>query len=655
MKQGIAERLSVERRPTFISLAGILVLAMIHPAAAIAADPSPDVLPIWDFERGIANVWGGHYNVYEREPSWGRTYLEPKVTPSKEGHSLRVNVHRGGGGFCGVWMDLAGGSGSPERSHDASSYRYLGFWIKGERGGEDFGLSLADAMSGEDDEPQTVLRVTAYLPGGVTARWQEVLIPLAEFRGVDLRKLARLTLHFTQPGSHRFYLDRIELKRSKTSSLPSSRPPNDEASAPSGQHRAMWVWTTQQLFDPDRKDEIDRFFAFCSENCVREVYLALEFNQQTTESGPVYELRFPEKYRAFLERAHGQGFTVQGLAGTPEWALKENHAEALAAVDAVAAFNRAAPRPARFDGVHFDVEPYVLVDYADPAYRPVVLEEFLEMVSLCAERARADSNLHFTCDVPTWFYPDNDLERRQLRVNFRGKEKSVGEHLTDMLDAVTIMNYINQADGAGGIIARGMPAIEYASAQGKKIFVGLETFLEPERAIHFVSHVPAEGLAKRLAAAGLRGKLDFEGFRLAVLSDETGFFLGLAVPLDTADARRAELEAALLRLSRVVDESAGGGQYPAATTFEAARAKLARDPDWRAFEAFGIPDPENNRTLRGFRAIQRMSPRTTFFGLGREVFEEEARSSTEWLSRFPAFSGLAVHSYGSFRGLMEGQ
>ena len=655
MKQGIAERLSAERRSTFISLAGILVLAIICPAAAIAADPSPDVLPIWDFERGIVNVWGGHYNVYEREPSWARTYLEPKATPSKEGYSLRVNVHRGGGGFCGVWMDLAGGSGSPERSHDASSYRYLSFWIKGERGGEDFELSLADASMGEDDEPQTVLRVTAYLPGGVTTGWQEVLIPLAEFRGVDLRKLARLTLHFTLPGNYRFYLDRIELKRTKTISLPSSRPPKDEASAPSGQHRAMWVWTTQQLFDPERKDEIDRFFAFCSENCVREVYLALEFNQQKTESSPVYELRFPEGYKAFLERAHEQGFTVQGLAGTPEWALKENHAEALAAVDAVAAFNRAAPRGARFDGVHFDVEPYALVDYADPTYRPAVLEQFLEMVSRCAERARADSNLYFSCDVPAWFYPGDDLERRGLLVNFGGKEKSVGEHLTDMLDAVTIMNYINQADGAGGIIARGMPAIEYASAQGKKIFVGLETFLEPERAIHFVSHVPAEGFAKRLAATGLRGKLDFEGFRLAVLSDETGFFLGLAVPLDMADARRAELEAALLRLSRVVDESAGGGQYPAATTFDAARAALAKDADWRGFETFEISDPDSNRTLPGFRAIRRMSPRTTFHGLGRQVFEEEARSSTEWLSRFPAFSGLAVHFYGSFRELLEGK
>jgi hypothetical protein len=48
-----------------------------------------------------------------------------------------------------------------------------------------------------------------------------------------------------------------------------------------------------------------------------------------------------------------------------------------------------------------------------------------------------------------------------------------------------------------------------------------------------------------------------------------------------------------------------------------------------------------------------MSPRITFHGLGREVFEEESRSAVEWLSTQPSFGGLAIHFYESYRELME--
>jgi hypothetical protein len=633
------------------------LLILLFSAAALAADSSPAALPVWDFEQGIGNEWGGRYNVYQREPSWARTYLDPAVSRSKKGHSLRVTVHRGAGGFCGAWFDLAGGLGSPKRSHDAASYSYLSFRIKGQRGGEDSELSFADDMSGEDDEPQTVRRVSSYLPGGVTTEWQEALIPVADFQGVDLRRLARLTLHFTAPGDYRFYLDEFALKREK-SSVPGPSTLAEKA-APRGsapdRHRAIWVWKTLQLIDPERKDEIDRFFAFSSENHIREIYLAVEFDERETDGGPAYEIRVPERYRAFLERAHQQGFTVQGLVGTPEWAVRENHPEALAAVEAVVAFTRAAPAGARFDGVHFDVEPYSLLEYADPTYRPQVLEEFLEMVSRCVERIRTEPHLHFSCDVPAWFYPTEGLERRDLMVTFRGEEKSVGEHLTDMLDAVTIMDYINQADGAGGIIARGMPALQYASSQGKRILVGLETFLEADRTIHFVCQMPAQGFAKRLAATGLRGRLNFDGFRLVPLFDNTDFHIGLAAPLEMTDSGRAEFEGALLSLARKVNEGADPEHASGVASFDAARAVLARNPDWRGFETFEITDPENNHTLQGFRAIQRMSPRTTFHGLGREVFEEETRSSDEWLSRFPGFAGLAIHFYDSYRELMEGK
>lgn len=635
----------------------LVLLALMAPMWARAVEPSPSSLLVWHFEQGIVNDWGGHYNVYQREPSWARTYLDPIVTRLSPGHSLRVTAHREAKGFCGLWMDFYPGAEGPRQYLDVSPYRYLSFWIKGQKGGEDFELELRDESSAGDDAmaPQRLLR--AYLPKGVTTEWQEVVIPLADFRGLNPRRLARLTLNFTRPGDYRFYLDDIAfqpLLAGTVRAAPSANSPGPVNAAGSA-HRAMWVWNTMTLLDAERPDEANRFFTFCSENRIREIYLALEFNREVTEGTPHYEVLSPEGYREFLARAHQAGLRVEGLAGSPEWAVRENHAHALAAVDATLAFNRASPAGARLDGVHFDVEPYLLLGYSDPQYGTQILEEFLEMVSQCATRVRTEPDMRFSCDIPAWFYPGSGLERERLMVRFQGQEKPVGEHLTDLLETVTIMDYTNQADGAGGIIARGLPALSYAAGQGKKIVVGLETFSEEDNTVWFISSLPAEQARQRLATSGLRNRFFFDAFRMSAFSDEVNIHLGLSAPREMTAEKRAAFESALVRLARQLGAASDSERYPVRDTLDTAQAALSQNPDWRGFETFEITDPETRRTLTGFRSVQRMSPRITFHGLGREVFEEESRSAVEWLSAQPSFAGLAIHFYDSFRGLLEGK
>jgi hypothetical protein len=324
-------------------------------------------------------------------------------------------------------------------------------------------------------------------------------------------------------------------------------------------------------------------------------------------------------------------------------------------VGAALAFNRASAADARFDGVHFDVEPYALLGYSDPQYRTQILEEFLEVISQCATRVQAEPGMRFSCDVPAWFYPGGGLEREKLMVTFKGEEKTVGEHLTDLLEAVTIMDYTNQADGAGGIIARGLPALSYAAERGKKIVVGLETFSESEGSTWFVCGLPAEEFRRRLAASGLRSRLLFEDFRMSAFSDDVNIHIGLSAPREMTADRRAAFEAALVRLARQMGAASDPERYPAQPILDTAQAALSQNPDWRAYETFEIADPETQRAITGFRARHRMSPRITFYGLGREVFEEESRSAVEWLSAQPSFAGLAIHFYDSFRNLVEGK
>jgi hypothetical protein len=633
----------------------LLLAALLAPACTLAAAAPSAALTFWNFDQGIANSWGGQYNVYMRAPSWARTYLDPAVTRSASGHSLRVTAHRESEGFCGLWLDFYPGSGLPRRYPDASSYGYLSLWVKGEEGNEDFEIELTDEanLDNENTRPRRPLR--AYLPHGVDTKWQEVVIPLADFRGLDLRRLVRMTLNIPRRGDFRFYLDDIALQREPATAAP----PVGTAGAPtatdpmSSVRRAMWAWDTKPFVEPQRREESDRFFAFCARQKITEVYLAAEFDEATEAEKPRVNLRNANSYRDFLRRAHREGLKVAALVGTPEWAVRKNHPQALAAVEAIVAFNRASPPETRFDAVHFDVEPYLLVGYSDPEYRPQILVQFLEMVAKCSERTRAAAGMGFSCDVPAWFYPAGDLDRARMTVRFNGQEKAVGEHLTDLLETVTIMDYTNQADGAGGIIARGLPALASAAAHQRQVEVGLETFLEEDKAVWFACGLPAEEFRRRLATTPICNQLYFEGFRMSVFSDDVNMHIGLSAPHAMTSATRAALQSALAYLAQQVGAAVDPARYAIGPMLDTARAALAQDAEWKGFEPFEITDPQTHIPVTGFRSVHRMPPHITFHGLGRQVFEEEFRSTVEWLGSQPGFGGMAIHFYDSFRELLR--
>ncbi len=633
----------------------MLLLALVLPMRSWAAKPPSESLGLWDFEQSVTNAWGGKYNVYLREPSWARTFLDPDVHRSPWGHSLRVTAHREAEGYCGLWLKLYPDSIGRRQFLDASPYQFLSLWVKGQKGGEDFELQLIDEAHANDDGSSPMRTLRAYLPKGVTTEWQEVLIPLADFRGLNLHQLTQLTLKFTTPGDYRLYLDDISLKPTRFAQLPSAHKVASQVrpDAPQETHRAMWVWNTQKLFEgPQRAGEMERFFEFCSKNRIREVFLSLDFGHPSPPGGTRFDLLNPERYREFLERAHRADLVVEGLAGTPEWAAKENHGLALAAVEAVLAFNHSAPSSRRFDGVHFDVEPYLLVGYADPWYRAQILSDFLQMVTQCADRCRTEPKLHFSCDVPAWFYPADPLEQQKLMVTFQGRDKPVGEHLTDLLDTVTIMDYRNEADGANGIIAFGTPALAYAASKGKKIVVGLETSFQPDRPVCFVCGLPVEEFHRRLVGSELRGKLYMGNFRLSTYSNGSDVHVGLEAPAQPEGATRAAFEKALISLARQLGAASDPERFPADPILEVAREALGQDPEWKGFETFEISDPETQQKIKGFRTAYRMLPKITFYGLNSEVFAEESRSVVEWFTPYPSFAGLAIHYYDSFRSLM---
>jgi Carbohydrate binding domain 30 len=650
----IARRCPPFRRRWSATILFLLIVVVPHSAAH--AQDSAHPLMIWNFERSLVNPLGGEYNVFQSGPSWARTYLDATARGGKAGHSLRITAHREAQGFCGVWFDFYSQTQIPQRYVDASGYRYLRFWVKGEKGGEDFDVTLKDDTWRKHEDTNPTRPLHAYLPKGATTEWQEALIPLRDFKGLDSRKLFNLVFLFAKEGDYRLEVDDISFTNGPGEQAGAGAAGDSPATAPSTAKdtRGLWVWNTAKLLDPAHQDELERFLQFCSSQGVHDVFLSLGIREQDRNGAPHFDLKDPEGYRAFLERAHKAGLEVEALAGTPEWAAAAHHAQALAAIDTVIEFDRAAPATARFDGVHFDVEPYSLVGYADPAFRPQLLEEFLGMVAKCVARTRTAPGLRFSCDVPAWFYPGDELTREELTVDFNGADKTVGEHLTDLLDTVTIMDYRNEADGARGIILSGMPALEYAAARGKKIQVGLETSIEADRTIYFACGLPLEEFQKRLAKSDLRDELYFGDYRLSTFSDDINVHLGLAAPEKMDGDARTEFEKALAKLALELGASSDPEHFPPDEILDEARGALGRDPELHAFEVFKFADPATGRDIIGFKAVRHMSPKITFHGLGREVFGEEIRSVVEWLSPYASFQGLAIHYYESYRDLVEG-
>lgn len=118
--------------------------------------------------------------------------------------------------------------------------------------------------------------------------------------------------------------------------------------------RAMWVWGTASKIVSDAQTQND-FFAFIAaphgDTSIRINRLYFFGDSLDLSRGAV-------PVRAFIKRAHDAGIAVEYLTGDSSWALTSMGSNATSRVDKVIAFN--AGGSDRFDGVHFDIEPYLL-------------------------------------------------------------------------------------------------------------------------------------------------------------------------------------------------------------------------------------------------------------------------------------------------------
>ncbi len=219
----------------------------------------------------------------------------------------------------------------------------------------------------------------------------------------------------------------------------------------------MWVWDARIA---SKLENRARLLSFCRRHKIGILYLS------------AYNLESPwdKTYRDFNRKAHEAGLKVHALSGDPRWGKSRYHPIPLAWTDSVLRFNREALPPERFDGIHTDVEVYLLTSAWND--RPgELLGGYLDLNAKMAGAIRQEPQPPlFGVDIPFWF--DDDATYRIL---WNGTVKPPSQHILDTVDTVTVMAYRNFAEGSDGTLRLVRLELEYGDKVGKPVLIGQET------------------------------------------------------------------------------------------------------------------------------------------------------------------------------------
>ena len=188
----------------------------------VAFNADAEVNVIWNFNEGTRTMTGGRYNSFEREPSTATANIVSDPRRGESGSAMRVE-YANLGTYCGVWFHLYDSDAAEtNRTYiDMTKTPYLSFWIKGELGGENAEVRMADPAWAMKEDTVSAGLVSNYLSDGITTNWQEVVVPYADFRLADKRG-AVFTLLFPDSESGTVFVDDLSFKSSAQEAVPGS-------------------------------------------------------------------------------------------------------------------------------------------------------------------------------------------------------------------------------------------------------------------------------------------------------------------------------------------------------------------------------------------------------------------------------------------------
>lgn len=209
---------------------------------------------------------------------------------------------------------------------------------------------------------------------------------------------------------------------------------------------ATWVWDTTTLMQ-----DKDNMLAFAKEQGLNVIFLHIDRKSKDFEP-----------YRAFVKEAHELGIEVEALGGDPSWGLTDYRQEIDSFIEWIENYHDAVGEEALFDGIHMDIEPYLLEEWDRD--RENVVSQWMDNMDYLVGYMKRKSSLRVSADLPFWIH--------KIPTRHNG---SLGAWMIERLDRVVLMNYRNFAIGGNGIIDSALPMIKEGTRLGKPVIIGLET------------------------------------------------------------------------------------------------------------------------------------------------------------------------------------
>ncbi|GKU80712.1 amidase [Niallia sp. NCCP-28] len=210
---------------------------------------------------------------------------------------------------------------------------------------------------------------------------------------------------------------------------------------------ATWIWNPWSL-----RTEETKILNFLVENNVKQVYLQIDSDLSN------------RVYQQFITKATAENIEVYALDGAPNWATKKGKTKQTAFFQWIKAYQSKSSANQQFQGIHLDVEPYILSSW--DADRSSTVLSYQEVIKNSANQS-AKLNLPFTIDMPFWFDT----------INFQNKfgKSNLAKWAINLTDGVTVMAYRNMAAGENGINALVRTEWKYAQNAKKSLTIAVET------------------------------------------------------------------------------------------------------------------------------------------------------------------------------------